>query len=86
VQLVRIGSIFWFAFQDGPAPRSAESIAEDGAAAYRRVFHGMLERGFALAPSAFEVGFLSLAHTREQLRDFAAALADCLETLPAERR
>ena len=30
---------------------------------FRTVFHGMLERGVYLAPSAFEAGFVSAAHS-----------------------
>lgn len=71
-QLVRAGSLFWMSLQDGPAPRSAEAIDPAAADRYRPVFHALLESGIALAPSAFEAGFLSLAHTRahlERLRD-----------------
>jgi glutamate-1-semialdehyde 2,1-aminomutase len=34
-------------------------------AAFNRFFHGMLERGVYLAPSAFEAGFVSSMHTDE---------------------
>jgi glutamate-1-semialdehyde 2,1-aminomutase len=34
---------------------------------FNRFFHGMLERGVYLAPSAFEAGFLSSAHSDEDL-------------------
>jgi glutamate-1-semialdehyde 2,1-aminomutase len=78
-RLVRIGSLFWISLQDGPAPRSAEAIDATAADRYRPVFHALLAGGIALAPSAFEAGFLSLAHTPahlERLRDgLAAALA-----------
>ena len=30
---------------------------------FKRFFHGMLREGIYLAPSAFEAGFLSAAHT-----------------------
>jgi glutamate-1-semialdehyde 2,1-aminomutase len=82
-QLVRLGSLFWISLQDGAAPRSAEAIDATAADRYRPIFHSLLDRGIALAPSAFEAGFLSLAHTSahlERLRDaltaaFAAAKA-----------
>jgi len=78
VQLVRVGSIFWFAFQAGEAPRSAEALEAKGAARFGRVFHALLENGIALAPSAYEVGFLSAAHTAEHVERLAAALAPAL--------
>ncbi|MBP7149440.1 MAG: glutamate-1-semialdehyde 2,1-aminomutase [Acidobacteria bacterium] len=75
VTLVRQGSLFWFSLQDGPPPRAAEAIAPRAAELYRPLFHGLLQRGICLAPSAYEVGFLSLAHGPEHLERFAAALA-----------
>jgi glutamate-1-semialdehyde 2,1-aminomutase len=74
--LVRIGSLFWISLQDGPAPRSAEALDSSAADRYRPIFHSLLDSGVALAPSAFESGFLSLAHTTshlERLRDALAA-------------
>ena len=35
--------------------------------AFRKFFHGMLERGVNLAPSAFEAGFISSAHSDEDI-------------------
>jgi glutamate-1-semialdehyde 2,1-aminomutase len=40
-------------------------------AAFNRFFHAMLERGVYLAPSAFEAGFVSTAHSEQ---DIAATL------------
>lgn len=77
-RLVRVGSIFWMSLQPGEPPRSAETIAGEAAERYRAIFHGLLERGISLAPSVYEVGFLSLAHNEEQLDRFAAALAEVL--------
>ncbi len=74
-QLVRLGSLFWISLQDGPAPRSAEAIDPAGANRYRPVFHALLDGGIALAPSAFEAGFLSLAHTPAHLERLHDALA-----------
>jgi glutamate-1-semialdehyde 2,1-aminomutase len=34
-------------------------------AAFNRFFHGMLKRGVNLAPSAFEAGFVSIAHDEQ---------------------
>ena len=38
-------------------------------AAFNRFFHGMLERGVYLAPSAFEAGFISIAHSEENIAE-----------------
>ncbi len=74
VQLVRLGSLFWLALQAGAPPRAAEEIDERAGARYRPLFHALLDCGVALAPSAYEAGFLSLAHTTEHLARLAVAL------------
>ena len=66
-RLVRLGSLFWLSLQEGEAPRAAEGIEAAAAERYAPIFHALLDRGIALAPSAYEVGFLSLAHTPEHL-------------------
>ncbi len=76
VHLVRMGSLFWLSFQKGDPPRSAESIDPESANRYRPVFNGLLQRGIALAPSAYEVGFLSLAHHRTHIERLASAIAE----------
>jgi glutamate-1-semialdehyde 2,1-aminomutase len=43
----------------------AKVLCENGL--YRRFFHAMLKRGVALAPGAYEIFFVSLAHTRSDL-------------------
>jgi glutamate-1-semialdehyde 2,1-aminomutase len=72
--LVRIGSIFWIALLTHEAPRSAEALADRTGEAWAPLFHHALTHGVALAPSAFEVGFLSLAHTRRDIDTLAGAL------------
>lgn len=77
--LVRVGSIFWMALQDGPPPRTAECIGPDAAARYRPLFGHLFQHGITVAPSAFEVGFLSLAHTEADLDQLAARLGEALD-------
>lgn len=75
---VRQGSIFWMSLQPGPAPRRADEIDAAAAEHYGKIFHGFQKRGFCLAPSAYEVGFLSLAHTEADIDRFATALGEIL--------
>ncbi len=67
VRMVRQGSLFWFSFDSGEPPRTAECIAPAAADLYRVFFHACLARGVYLAPSAYEVGFLSTAHTKANI-------------------
>lgn len=77
-QLARVGSIFWLSLQPGEPPRTAECILPEAATRYRALFHALLERGINLAPSAYEVGFLGLAHTEAHLDALASALDEAL--------
>lgn len=87
VRLVRQGSLFWFSFGGGEAVRRPDRIAPDAAARYARFFHGCLRRGVNLAPSAFEVGFLSLAHGEAEIDQAATVFAAALrETFAGEPR
>jgi glutamate-1-semialdehyde 2,1-aminomutase len=76
--LVRLGSLFWLSLQAGPPPRSAETVDLEAGARYRPIFHALLDRGVAMAPSAYEVGFLSLAHLTSHLQKLRDALAGAL--------
>jgi len=68
------GGMFGFVFTaDGPV-RSFAQIAAADIEQFRRFFHGMLAEGVYLAPSAFEAGFVSAAHSDEDIdRTLAAA-------------
>jgi glutamate-1-semialdehyde 2,1-aminomutase len=57
----RVGSMFGLFFTAEKVDNYAQATACD-TAAFNRFFHAMLERGVYLAPSAFEAGFLSMAH------------------------
>jgi glutamate-1-semialdehyde 2,1-aminomutase len=78
VQLVRQGSIFWLCAQGGPAPRSPRQFDPNAADRYRAIFHALIDRDIYLAPSAFEVGFLSLAHQESHVDELVAALEEAL--------
>ncbi len=73
VYQTRVGSMFCTFFQEGPVYDYATALASD-TERFGRFFLGMLERGVNLAPSQFEAGFMSLAHTDEDIdRTIAAA-------------
>jgi glutamate-1-semialdehyde 2,1-aminomutase len=76
---VREGSLFWLSFGARTTPRCAEAIPADAARLYALFHRACLERGVYLAPSAYEVGFLSAAHADADVdaavRVFGEALA-----------
>lgn len=80
----RIGSIFhlWTAGDQNAAPRTYNEIKRADKARYARLFVDLLARGVALAPSAFEVGFVSAAHEPKHIAHTLAAFAAAVEALP----
>lgn len=77
--LVRIGSIFWMAFQEGNPPRCSADVSAGAAEVYGKMFNHLLGAGISLAPSAYEVAFLSLSHTREHVDALVAAVSAFFE-------
>jgi glutamate-1-semialdehyde 2,1-aminomutase len=64
------------------APRNfgeAKTLCENGL--YREFFHAMLERGVALAPGAYEILFVSLAHSAEDLATTVSLAAEAAEVV-----
>ena len=84
VEMVRVGSAFWLSLQEGEPPRTAECIDPRAAEYYRPIFHQLRKKGYSIAPSAYEVGFLSLAHTPEHIDGLAAALDEAFQIAAAE--
>lgn len=66
-----IGGMFGLFFAAGPVTRY-EQVMACKADRFRDVFHGLLAEGVYIAPSAYEAGFVSSAHTDQ---DIAAAIA-----------
>jgi glutamate-1-semialdehyde 2,1-aminomutase len=83
IQLQRVGSLFWFYLaQPGAALRSLGDLKARAAAPFGPVFHQLLDGGIYLAPSAFEVGFLSAAHSPAQVDALATAMLAATAGLP----
>lgn len=68
------GGLFGIYFTDQPEISSFDHILNCDIEAFKAFFHGMLERGVNLAPSAFEAGFISIAHSDEDI-DYTIAMA-----------
>jgi glutamate-1-semialdehyde 2,1-aminomutase len=79
VQTAYSGSMFGYFFAAAPVT-DLESAMKSDVALYARYFHAMLDRGVYLAPSQFEAGFVSSAHTTRDIeRTLAAADASLAE-------
>ncbi len=71
--IARVGSVLWACLQDGPTPRAYHLIEEGGAKLYSRLHAAALEHGTWMAPSAYEVAFLSTAHEEAHIDEAVAA-------------
>jgi glutamate-1-semialdehyde 2,1-aminomutase len=76
----QISGMFGFFFTSGPV-HNYEDAKKSDLAKFSRFHRGMLERGIYLAPSQFEAGFTSLAHTEEDIDRTLAAARDVMSSM-----
>ncbi|MEA5533162.1 glutamate-1-semialdehyde 2,1-aminomutase [Crocosphaera sp. XPORK-15E] len=75
-----LGAMFGLFFTEGPV-RNYDDAKKSDLAKFGRFHRGMLERGVYLAPSQFEAGFTSLAHTDEDIERTLTAAKEVLSRL-----
>ena len=71
-----VGGMFGIFFTDAPQVTSYAQATACNVDQFKRFYHAMLRRGVYLAPSAFEAGFVSAAHTDADLDATLAAAAE----------
>jgi glutamate-1-semialdehyde 2,1-aminomutase len=76
----RVGSKFCCFFTDIEVVNYATAKTCD-TGKYGKFFHAMMDRGIYLAPSQFEVGFMSLAHTESDIKATVAAAWEAVRGL-----
>jgi glutamate-1-semialdehyde 2,1-aminomutase len=76
----QISAMFGLFFTSGPV-HNYEDAKKSDTAKFGRFHRGMLERGVYLAPSQFEAGFSSLAHTDEDIEQTLAIAKEVLSSL-----
>jgi len=64
----RVGAMFGLFFTDQERVSSFADVGRCDIEAFKSFFHGMLDAGVNLAPSAYEAGFVSSAHSDELLQ------------------
>ena len=74
------GSMFCGYFTAGPVWNLADAMKSDRER-FKKFFHGMLAQGIYLAPSQFEAGFISTAHTVADIEKTAKTAAKVLRGL-----
>ena len=76
----RVGSMFTGFFNDGPVTTLEDAEGSD-TEMYGRYFHAMQENGVYIAPSQFEAGFVSTAHTESDIDATVTKASEALRTL-----
>jgi glutamate-1-semialdehyde 2,1-aminomutase len=76
----RCGSMFCGYFTDQPVHNLADAMHSDRAR-FAKFFHGLLDAGVYLAPSQFEAGFISVAHSAADIEHTVQAAARVMRTL-----
>ncbi len=64
-------------FTSGPVHNLADAMTSDRRR-FKKFFHGMLDAGFYFAPSQFEAGFISTAHSVADIEQTVGAAAKIL--------
>jgi glutamate-1-semialdehyde 2,1-aminomutase len=76
----RVGSMFCLFFAADPIADLAGAQRSD-LKTFAKFFHGCLQRGVYFAPSQFETGFVSVAHTPEDIKCTGAVVREALTEL-----
>lgn len=77
---VSVGSMFGIFFTEADSVTSESQVKQCDVERFKRFFHGMLDKGVYLAPSAFEAGFLSSAHDDSEIELTLKAAENAFKT------
>lgn len=77
----QVGGMFGLFFTTESAIQTYQQVTACNTSQFNRFFHGMLERGVYLAPSAYEAGFISSAHTQDDLDSTIATAREVFASL-----
>ncbi|MGK2888885.1 MAG: glutamate-1-semialdehyde 2,1-aminomutase [Candidatus Malihini olakiniferum] len=72
-----VGGMFGLFFTDAPSVTCYQDVTQCDVERFKRFFHLMLAEGVYLTPSAFEAGFMSLAHSQQDIKNTIAAARRC---------
>ncbi|MBK0391732.1 glutamate-1-semialdehyde 2,1-aminomutase [Ramlibacter algicola] len=74
------GGMFGF-FLLPELPRNYSQVMKTDGSRFNKLFHGLLDRGVYIAPALYEAGFVSAAHTQEDLETTIAAAAEVFQLI-----
>ena len=74
------GGMFGFFLLDA-LPANYSQVMKTDSPKFNRLFHGLLDRGVYIAPALYEAGFVSAAHTQEDIAETVAIARDVFKAL-----
>ena len=74
------GGMFGF-FLLPELPQNYGQVMQSDSPRFNRLFHGMLDRSIYFAPALYEAGFVSAAHTDDDIAETVAAASEVFKTL-----
>ncbi len=80
-KIFSLGSIFWIAFTKHETVKAAEEIDANSMSYFKILYHTLLENGVYLGPSGYEVGFMSEAHSYQDIDNTIIAFEKSLKKL-----
>ena len=80
LQTPKVASLFSFFFNENPVENCSDAMASS-ADLYKKFFWGCLDRGVYFAPSAYEICFMSAAHTDDDLSRAAEAISESIAAI-----
>ena len=77
------GGMFGF-FLLPELPANYSQVMKSDSARFNLLFHGLLDRGVYIAPALYEAGFVSAAHTEDDIAQTVAAARDVFRAMPRQ--
>ena len=77
----QVGAMFGFFFNKNKNISRFAQVTEGNMEHFQKFYHGMLAEGIYLAPCAYEAGFMSLAHTEQDIENTILAAKKVMKTL-----
>ena len=76
-----VGGMFGLFFTEADKVTSFSEVMNCDTENFSRIFHGMLQKGIYLAPSAFEAGFVSITHTDREIDETISAAKEVFSSI-----
>ncbi|MGD9392855.1 MAG: aspartate aminotransferase family protein, partial [Chromatiales bacterium] len=81
VAVNQVGGMFGLFFTDAEVVTNFSESTACNQEQFRRFFHAMLDRGVYMAPSSFEAGFVSIAHSETDIEQTLAIAREAFEEI-----